>query len=49
MRDIKENKRYICDKAIKESVEVKKLREERYVPTRKWVKPLFDREIINIK
>jgi hypothetical protein len=45
----KENRIDICDKAMRELSEVRKLREERFIPTRKWVKPIFDREIINIK
>ena len=50
MKDIsKENRRYICDKAMNELSEIKKLKEEQFLPTRKWVKPIFDREIINIK
>lgn len=50
MKDIsKENRMSICDKVMNEAIEVKKLREEKFVPTRKWIKPLFDREVINIK
>lgn len=50
MKDIsKENKRDVCNKAGNELVEIKKLKTEQLVPTRKWVKPIFDREIINIK
>ncbi len=35
-------------KGTKEFKEKRKLREKQFIPTRKWVKPLFDREIINI-
>jgi hypothetical protein len=50
MRDIaQENRMDICKKAMDELSEVRKLREKKFIPTRKWVKPIFDREIINIK
>lgn len=44
----KDNKKEICDKVINEYDNLQKEKREHFVPVKRWIKPLFDREIIGL-